>query len=152
MSASALTLKASAVYRGPDRRRPPMSQASESSVRSSTPEQSRVAPAKSKLSRAEPSRIVDFLQRRYPIKTAESVAAETGIPAGTVKKWLERKSHPSVAAFIDLVVVYGPALLAAAAGNPPEWLTQAARAERQAAIEAEQARLSDELERLMRQA
>jgi hypothetical protein len=123
-----------------------MPQASEKDMRNAAQPQSSFARRKSKFSRIEPDRVVDFLQRAHPLKTADHVSAGTGIPSGTVRKWLEGKSLPKSGALIALIGAYGPALLAVAFGEePPEWLSKAARAERQAELEARLAQTSAEL-------
>lgn len=121
-------------------------------MRNAAQSSSNFAHRKSKFSRIEPERVVEFLQGAHPLKTADHVAANTGIPSGTVRKWLEGKALPKSGALIALVGAYGPALLAVAFGNePPEWLSRAARAERQAALEAEQARIREELAQMRSQ-
>ncbi len=93
-------------------------------------------------------RIVDFLKYRHPVKTAEAVAAETGIAVSTTSKWLEGLTVPGGVSFLRLVGAYGPEFLCATMGAAPDWLTAAARAERQAALEAEHARIEAEMARL----
>lgn len=101
---------------------------------------------KAQLCKAEPDRIRDFLRAKYPSKTAELVALDTGLKRTTVRQWLERGSSPSCAALIALIGSYGPALLAVAMGDdPPEWLSREARAQRQAELEARLAQTSAEL-------
>lgn len=96
--------------------------------------------------------VIDYLRRVHPHKTAEFVAAAAEQQPTTVRKWLDRGSAPSFPAFVKLVAAYGPALLAVAFGDePPEWLSRAARAERQAALEAEHARIGEELAKVRSQ-
>lgn len=82
-------------------------------------------------SEAEPhvvaGRIVGFLRARHGSKTAENVHAETGIPAKTVAKWMERASIPSGLAILRLTKVYGVEFLAALISAP--WIDELARAE-----------------------
>lgn len=87
-------------------------------------------------------RVAAFLRRLHPIKTAENVAADTGLNADTVQKWLDRGSMPSAVGLIYLVGAYGPDFLSACMGDrAPEWLTAAGQ-------DAELARLKAEREAL----
>jgi hypothetical protein len=61
-------------------------------------------------------RVVDFLTRRHPVKTAECVESETGIPASTVRKWLAGTSAPGFAALRALIGAYGSPFIASAMG------------------------------------
>lgn len=91
-------------------------------------------------------RIITFLRRRYPTKTAECVAAELNVSEATAKKWLSRMSVPSGLVIIRMVAHYGPEFLAATMSSPPKWLDAAARAEEQARIRASIAALQLKLE------
>lgn len=82
-----------------------------------------------------------FLRRLHPVKTAANVAAETGVPAKTVEKWLGGETQPGLTAFVRLVVAYGPAFLEAALRPPPDWISESARAAQITRLEAEIARL-----------
>lgn len=82
-------------------------------------------------------RIIAFLRRRHPLKTADSVAVETGVPAGTVQKWLDRGSAPSVPHFLRLAGAYGPDFLCVGFSAAPAWLDRAVREERAAQLKAE---------------
>lgn len=90
-------------------------------------------------------RIAAFLRRRHPSKTAEEVAAETKIGAGTIAKQLERLSSPSCANFLRLACVYGPEFLAEVMPEQLGWLDEAARRERQRQLEERIAALNAEL-------
>ena len=81
------------------------------------------------MSEARADRVIALLTRYHPFKTAESVAADTGIRAGTVRQWMARESAPNFAAFCKLIGAYGPEILVAALESPPKWLDDAARAE-----------------------
>lgn len=94
-------------------------------------------------------RAVAFLRSRYPSKTAESVAADTGIGAETVKKWLDGAARPSWDGALTLVFAYGPAFLAAVCPTSPKWIDEAHRRERLAALEAQQARIRAEIAELV---
>lgn len=100
--------------------------------------------------KACPEKAVAFIRRRYPMKTAESVAADTGIGAETVKKWLDGSARPSWDGVFALICAYGPAFLAAVLPNAPQWLDEAHRREMQASLRAEQQRISDQLAALDR--
>lgn len=92
-----------------------------------------------------------FIRRAHPNNTAHHVEALTGVPAGTVEKWLCGKSSPGFRHFGALIAIYGPSLLAAVYPNAPAWLDKATRDERlsnlqeqQTAIEAEMRQLVEE--------
>jgi DNA-binding phage protein len=91
-------------------------------------------------------RIVAFLRHLHPYKTAECVAADTGIRATTVAKWLERGSAPNLAAGFRLIRAYGPEFVCAVMTNPPEWLDAAAREEKRNRLRTAIAALQAELE------
>lgn len=97
-----------------------------------------------------PERAVAFIRSRYPFKTAECVAADIGVPSGTVRRWLEGAASPSWGAFSRLIFAYGPAFLAAVYPKAPQWLDEAHRREMQATLRAEQQRISDQLAALDR--
>ncbi|GBD48144.1 hypothetical protein [Methylopila sp. Yamaguchi] len=82
-------------------------------------------------------RVCAFLRAIYPEKTAANVAADTGVPARTVEKWLERLSSPSWPHGLRLVAAYGPEFLCAVMDTPPAWLTEAGRAAARAQLEAQ---------------
>lgn len=89
-----------------------------------------------------PERVAAFLRQMHPVKTAEAVAAETGLACDTVRKWLARASAPALPALLALIAVYGPDFLDAVLARPPDWVVRAAQQRRLVALEAEQARLS----------
>lgn len=82
-------------------------------------------------------RVIAFLRQRHPSKTPDHVAVETGVPAGTIQKWLDRGSAPSVAHYCRLWLAYGPEFLVATAGQAPAWLDAAHRAEEATRLKAE---------------
>lgn len=88
-----------------------------------------------------------FLRGRYPDKTAANVAADTRLPADTVKKWLALIAAPNGRAMLVLACVYGPEVLVALLRRPPGWLVHSARAAEQARLEAELADLTAKLAR-----
>lgn len=92
--------------------------------------------------------IVDFLRRRHPAKTPESVAAETGLPPGTVKNWLRGLSGPSADALVTLIDRYQVELLAALPLAQRGWAEILARAARLEVLEAEISRAEASLKAL----
>lgn len=83
-------------------------------------------------------RVASFLRRRYPSKTAIAVAADTGIEASAVAKWLERGDvAPSGAAILRLIFAYGPEFLCAITTKPPSWLERARAHEQEAKAHGE---------------
>ena len=107
-----------------------------------------LSPGRGQLSPACTARALAFLRNRHPIKTAEEVAAATGLPADTVKKWFDRDSAPSFAACFALIGAYGPDFVAAVMEHPPAWIDTAARAARREALARDIARLQAELNKL----
>lgn len=91
-------------------------------------------------------RIAAFLRQKYPTKTAEHVAADTGISAGTVARWLDRGSAPSAWALCRLVGAYDADVLCAILDNPPAWLLAAARQEERERVERQIAQLRAQIE------
>jgi hypothetical protein len=78
-----------------------------------------------------------FLRFVHPEKTASNVAADTGLPYESVKKWLVGAAAPGFRATMVLIAVYGPDLIASAFRSMPAWLSSEEREERLARIEAE---------------
>lgn len=92
-------------------------------------------------------RVSAFLRRRHPSKTADNVAAETGIPVNTIKTWLQRGSAPDAEGYTALWIAYGPDFLdVIAAGRSPEWLTQVRRANEARQLKAQIAALKNKLQ------
>jgi hypothetical protein len=85
--------------------------------------------------------LADFLRRRHPVKTAASVASETGLPADSVKKWLSGEVQPNGRSVFALICAYGPSLISASVKGAPEWCDTEARAAKIAALKAELADL-----------
>lgn len=113
----------------------------------SSPKSGQLSLKSGQLSHDASERVVAFLRGRHPHRTADEVAAATRgrVPAETVRGWIRRASAPSWQAGLALVAAYGPEFLAAALGDAPGWLDAAARAEKLAALEAEQARVAAEI-------
>lgn len=91
-------------------------------------------------------RVTAFLRQRHPAKTADNVAADTGIPVNTIKTWLQRGSAPDADGYTLLWLAYGPDFLAVLVdGRAPKWLVDARRAHEAAALKAEIAALKSKL-------
>lgn len=91
-------------------------------------------------------RVAGNLVARYPSKTADCVAADTGIKAETIQKILNRVSMPSGLVLLRLVAAYGPDFLAACMGSgAPSWLVTAEREKRAAELKARRAAIDAEL-------
>jgi len=97
---------------------------------------------------ANPEAVADFLLARHPAKTAEAVAAETGMSLAAARKLLERRAGCSFVNFVRLVGAYGPAFLVAVMPAVPDWLDEAARAEERRALQHEIESLKRRLERV----
>lgn len=104
-------------------------------------------------------RLVAYLRRLHPVKTAEAVAARCRgqISAAQVRKWLNRGSQPSGAALLWLATCYGPSLLVACfgpcpatCGGRPDWLDVAMSAEKEEQLGRRLAALRAELDEAMR--
>lgn len=108
----------------------------------------RVSQSRQSSGAVAPERIFDFLRCRHPQKTADNVAAETGISRETIHAWFTRGSAPSWSHMAVLILVYGPDFLAAALPARPAWLDGAAREARRTALEAEIAARQAELDAL----
>lgn len=90
-------------------------------------------------------RVAAFLRAQHPLKTPQCVEAETGIPAGTVRKWLEQGNVPSGEAMLALSKRYeAPFLCAAYPDDEDAWFFEVAR-------QQEQERLERKAEALLRQ-
>jgi hypothetical protein len=86
-------------------------------------------------------RVCAFLRQRHPVKTADNVAADTGIAFNTIKTWLDRASAPNAEGYTALWMAYGPDFLAALADREPAWLRDVRRAQEAAQLKAEIAAL-----------
>jgi hypothetical protein len=79
--------------------------------------------------------VLAYLRQMYPTQTYYSIAADTGIAAGTIENWFMRKAKPSASHFAGLIAAYGPQFLAAVLTVKPEWVERAAKYERALAID-----------------
>jgi len=94
------------------------------------------------------TRLTGWLRKRHPIKTAESVSAETGLPVPTIRKWLSRESRPGAVAVFRLIGAYGPEFLLAVYPKAPAWLSPIVREQRLAKLDAQIEALKAEREAL----
>lgn len=78
---------------------------------------------------------VDFLRRLHPVKTADAVAADTGIKADTVRKLLAGVAEPSFRHYSRLLFAYGPEFAACVYERAPAWLRAGVRDQRQRQLE-----------------
>lgn len=124
---------------------PPMHTASENLVRKYQVKETQLSVRSSTI---VGERVVSFLRSIHPVKTTESVAAETGISSSTVAKWLERSSVPGGLAILRLAAAYGPEFLVAVYPKAPAWLRDSHRRYRIEQIERQQEALERELEGL----
>lgn len=95
-------------------------------------------------------RLCRFLRSIHPAKTAERVAADTGLPITTVARWMEREGSPSAPALLRLASVYGPDVLAAVAPELP-WLAVAVKVTRAATLRGALAEVEAEIAQTMDQ-
>ncbi len=123
----------------------PMHTASEIALGKSGQKNGKFSPKFGKLSKDCATRAVAYLVELYPAKTAEYVAADTGLAPDTVRKWLMRVSSPSFMACMTLIAAYGPEFLAAVMDKPPVWIDTAARAARREQLAREMAALEAEM-------
>lgn len=105
-------------------------------------------PKISKFGRPQVEAVARFLRAEHPNKTAECVGTLIGVPASTVRKWLDGSSAPGFAATVSMICVYGPRFIAAAIETRPAWVDDATRADLMADIEARRARMMEELRSL----
>lgn len=82
-------------------------------------------------------RVAAYLRRLYPQRTADNVAADTGLNSATIAKWLERESAPGGIAMLVLVAIYGPDFLGAVMEKAPAWLDASQRLSEASALAAE---------------
>lgn len=87
--------------------------------------------------------IAQFFGRLYPRNTAQEVAAVTGVPESTLKKYLSGCTKWSSRALIVCIYHYGVDFLFVAMPCTPEWLVRCQRVEDR--FELESARLELEV-------
>ena len=91
-------------------------------------------------------RVAAFLRAKYPLKTADNVAADTGLPVATISRWLDRGSAPSLWALGKLVGAYDAEVLLVILDHPPPWLMDEARRQERERIERQIATLRAQIE------
>ncbi|TDX65172.1 hypothetical protein EDE12_103144 [Methylosinus sp. sav-2] len=103
------------------------------------------------LGREALERLVAFLLRLHPHKTAEAVEAITcgAVKADRVRKWLALQCAPDFLALLHLIRAYGADFLVfVIGGDAPESLLEAAIAERRARYLESVRKLEEEFESL----
>lgn len=101
--------------------------------------------------KTEKSRIdfaLDFLRSKHPLKTAQCVAAETGISFKTVHSWLCGNSKPGWHHTLALIGAYGPEFLAAVCPQSRVWIEPARKLEELRQLEMERVRLNQRIKEL----
>lgn len=101
-----------------------------------------------RVSEARAEKIVAYLRRRYPDKTAESVAADGVASIRTVRNWLDDVCAPSLAGYSRMISLYGPDFLLATLDHSPRWLVKAAHDEERARLEARRAEVERQIAEL----
>lgn len=91
-------------------------------------------------------RISSFLRAKHPVKTAENVAADTGISPATVARWLDRGSAPSIPQLGKLVGAYDAEVLCVILDHPPAWMVSRAREQERERLERQIATLRAQIE------
>lgn len=86
---------------------------------------------------ADFSALAAFLRRACPNATVKTVAQLAGVPVATADNWLQLRAKPSGSHLLALAAAFGPAVLAACYGAPPDWITEAVKAQRLAALDAQ---------------
>ena len=127
----------------------PVNSPSERSVLKS-PENARQTPAAARAAAAR--RIIAHLRALHPVKTAECVAAATGLPVETIQTWIDRGSCPNLIGYLRVLAAYGPDFVAASMGErSPAWLTRAGQEAEIARLEAQRAEIERRMADLRRQ-
>lgn len=95
-------------------------------------------------------RVSSFLRAQHPDKTAAYVACEIGVPAETVRKWLEQGSVPNGAAMLALVRRYRMSFIDEVLGeDADDWIADLARQEQQERLRSEAAAINHRLALVM---
>lgn len=115
-------------------------------------EPSRPGMARSWSSAVDLDGLVAFLRSRHPTKTAAHVAALTGEPLETVRKWLRHETRPGMRAMLILVCVYELPLVEACLNRHPDWIRRARADAGRHALAAELRTLWPRIEAMMESA
>ena len=95
--------------------------------------------------------VSSFLRRLHPVKTAQCVACDTGIPATTIRKWLEQGCAPSGKHTALLTRRYrGAFLYAVFPEGADEWFAELARQDDLVRLERQAATIRQQLSDVMR--
>jgi hypothetical protein len=101
-----------------------------------------------KADRADVNLALSFLKQRHPSKTADCVAAETGISPNTVAQWFKGNSKPGWHHTWALIGAYGPEFLAAICPRSRVWVEPARKLEELRQLELERVRLNQRIKEL----
>ena len=71
--------------------------------------------------------VSEYLRRKHPVKTAQCVGSDTGIPSTTIRKWLEQGCAPSGKHTALLAGRYCDFLAAVFPGDERAWFAEVAR-------------------------
>lgn len=93
--------------------------------------------------------MIRFLHREHGPKAAEHVAARTGEPLTTVRKWFRLETKPGFRATLVLVCVYGPPLLEAALARQPAWFAEIRAGADRLRLAGELAALRGQIDRVL---
>jgi hypothetical protein len=100
------------------------------------------------LDRGALERLVAYLLRLFPSKTAEAVEAVTegAVKSDRVRKWLQLQCAPDFFALLHLIRAFGADFLVCVIGDAPESLLEAAISERRARFLESVRKLEEEFE------
>lgn len=93
-------------------------------------------------------RVCAFLRAQHPVKTAEWVAAETGIPAETIAHWLKIDGRPSAAHLLALIGAYEAEFLVSIAPSLGKWLDPVRRERKLLELERRRGLIDQEIKSL----
>ena len=91
---------------------------------------------------------LEFLRAKHPLKTAQCVAAETGISFKTVHSWLCGNTKPGWHHTLALIGAYGPEFLAAVCPQSRIWIEPARRLEELRQLELQRVQLNERIKAL----
>lgn len=91
---------------------------------------------------------LEFLRAKHPLKTAQCVAADTGISFKTVHSWLLGNSKPGWHHTLQLIGTYGPEFLAAVCPSSRVWVEPARKLEELRQLESQRVQLNQRIKAL----
>ena len=95
-------------------------------------------------------RVASYLRAQHPDKTAIYVAAEIGVSAETVRKWLEQNSVPNGRVMLALIRRYRMSFIDNVLGEDADgWIAELARQEEQERLEAQASAIRHQLALVM---